>query len=101
MATVDSARSIWLDHRIGTLAPGKAADVVLLRTDRLHMTPLNDPISAVVTSAYAGDVDTVLVGGRVRKRGGPLIGADLTQVRAKAVESRDYLVQASGYGTTA
>jgi cytosine/adenosine deaminase-related metal-dependent hydrolase len=101
MATVDSARSIWLDHRIGTLAPGKAADVVLLRTDRLHMTPLNDPISAVVTSAYAGDVDTVLVGGRVRKRGGPLIGADLTQVRAKAVESRDYLMQASGYGTTA
>ncbi len=101
MATIDSARSIWLGDRIGTLSPGKAADVVLLRTDSLHMTPVNDPVAAVVISANSGDVDTVLVRGRVRKRGGTLIDVDLAQLRAGALESRDYLIQASGYGATA
>ena len=101
MATVDGARSIWQDHRIGTLAPGKAADVVLLRTDRMHLTPLNDPVAAVVTSAHAGDVDTVLVAGRLRKRGGALVGVDLPHLRTRAYESRDYLLRTSGYGKAA
>jgi cytosine/adenosine deaminase-related metal-dependent hydrolase len=101
MATIDGARSIWLDHRIGTLAPGKAADIVLLRADGLHMSPLNDPIAAVVTSANAGDVDTVLVAGRVRKRDGALVGVDVDHLRTRAAESRDYLVQTSGFGRPA
>ena len=101
MATIDGARSLWQEHRTGSLTPGKAADLVLLRTDRLHLTPLNDPIAAVVTSAHAGDVDTVLVAGRVRKRRGALVGVDLPHLRAQADASRDYLMATSGYARAA
>lgn len=95
LATVDGARAAWLDHRIGTLAPGKQADVILLRTDGLHLTPLNDLVGAVVLGAYAGDVDTVLVAGQVVKRGGTLVGADLDRLRAQATASRDRVVAAA------
>ena len=95
LATVDGARAAWLDHRVGSLTPGKQADVVLLRTDRLHLTPLNDVVGAVVLGAFAGDVDTVLVGGQVVKRGGALLGVDVERLRAHATASRDRVVAAA------
>ncbi len=97
MATIDGARSLWLDHKVGTLTPGKQADLVLIRADRLNLTPLNDLVGAVVLGAYAGDVDSVFVAGKAVKRDGTLLGIDLAAVRARAVQSRDYLMRASGF----
>jgi 5-methylthioadenosine/S-adenosylhomocysteine deaminase len=100
LATIDSARALWLDQTTGSLTLGKQADIILLRADRLNLTPLNDLYGAVALSAYAGDVDTVLVGGRIVKRDGALLGVDLAQLRAKARESRDYLITTSGFELT-
>jgi 5-methylthioadenosine/S-adenosylhomocysteine deaminase len=70
MATHGGATAIGLGDRLGVLAPGYLADVVLVDARGPHMTPLHDPLAALVYSARASDVDTVLVGGAVVVRGG-------------------------------
>ncbi|MFE2041449.1 amidohydrolase family protein [Streptomyces sp. NPDC059477] len=90
-ATVEGARACGLDHKVGTLTPGKQADIVLLRTDNTALTPLNNPIGQVVYAAHPGLVDTVLVAGRVVKSGGRLHGDMEARARRLAVASRDAL----------
>ena len=94
---MEGARANGLDSKVGTLTPGKQADVILLRTDRMNVTPLNDPATAVVVGMDTGNVDTVLIGGRVMKRDGQLLHVDWPAVRRLAVESRDYVVEKSGF----
>ncbi|WJR77265.1 amidohydrolase family protein [Bradyrhizobium sp. NP1] len=72
-ATLNNAKAMRLDHRIGTLTPGKQADLILIRTDRPHMVSAQDPVQAVVYYAQGSDVDTVLIGGRIVKRDGHLL----------------------------
>ncbi len=60
--------------RTGSLTPGKEADVVPLRADDVKLSPLNASAEALVLAAHPGNVDTVLVAGRVVKRHGRLIG---------------------------
>lgn len=67
-ATIEGARANGLDSEVGTLTPGKQADLILLRTDRINVSPLNDAATAVVTGMDTGNVDTVLIAGRVMKR---------------------------------
>ena len=96
-ATVEGAKANGLDSKVGTLTPGKQADVIMLRTDRMNVTPLNDPATAVVVGMDTGNVDTVLIGGRVMKRNGQLLHVDWPAVRRLAVESRDHVVAKSGF----
>jgi len=96
-ATVEGARANGLDAKVGTLTPGKQADLIMLRTDRINVTPLNDPATAVVTGMDTGNVDTVLIAGRVMKRHGRLLHVDWPAVRRMAAESRDYVVDKSGF----
>ncbi|MBN9507815.1 MAG: amidohydrolase family protein [Alphaproteobacteria bacterium] len=92
-ATIEGARACGMEHRIGSLTPGKRADIILVRTDALSMTPLNNPIGQFVYNAHPGLVDTVLVDGRVLKRGGVLVDVDLARVRRLATGARDGIVQ--------
>lgn len=71
-ATIGGAEALGLGHRIGTLTPKKQADIVLLRGTDLNLFPVHDPILSIVEQANAGNVDTVFIGGVVRKRGGRL-----------------------------
>jgi 5-methylthioadenosine/S-adenosylhomocysteine deaminase len=96
-ATVEGARANGLDSKVGTLTPGKMADIVMLRTDRLNVTPLNDPATAVVAGMDTGNVDTVLIAGRVMKRHGKLLHVDWPAVRRMVGESRDYVIDKSGF----
>jgi 5-methylthioadenosine/S-adenosylhomocysteine deaminase len=96
-ATVEGARANGLDSKVGTLTPGKQADVIMLRTDRMNVTPLNDPTTAVVVGMDTGNVDTVLIAGRVMKRHGELQHVDWPALRRKAAESRDFVVDKSGF----
>lgn len=66
-------------RRIESLAPGKQADVILIRADDLNMWPVHDPLTSVVMQAGTGNVDTVLVAGEVRKRHGKLVYPELAQ----------------------
>lgn len=96
-ATIEGARANGLATKVGTLTPGKHADIVMLRTDRMNVTPLNDPASAVVTGMDTGNVDTVLIDGRVMKRHGELLHVDWPAVRRHAEQARDYVIARSGF----
>ncbi|HZB43351.1 MAG TPA: amidohydrolase family protein [Ilumatobacter sp.] len=96
-ATIEGARANGLDAKVGSLTPGKKADIIMLRTDRMNVTPLNDPATAVVTSMDTGNVDIVMIGGRVMKRGGQLLHVDWPAVRRFASDSRDFVVAKSGF----
>lgn len=90
-ATIGGARALGLDSIIGSIAPGKRADLVMLRTDTPSMTPVHNPAGHIVFQAGRGDIDTVLVNGRVLKRRGALIGVDLGRARSLVGESLEYL----------
>lgn len=96
-ATIEGARANGLDSKVGTLTPGKQADLIMLRTDRMNVTPLNDPATAVVAGMDTGNVDTVLIAGRVMKRHGELLHVDWPAVKRMAAESRDHVLAKSGF----
>ena len=98
-ATIEGARANGLADKTGSLTPGKQADIVLLRSDRLNVTPLNDPATAVVVGMDTSNVDTVLIGGRVMKRSGVLQHVDWPAVRRAASEARDHVIARSGFRT--
>ncbi|MEA2383825.1 MAG: 5-methylthioadenosine/S-adenosylhomocysteine deaminase [Solirubrobacteraceae bacterium] len=93
-ATLAGARALGIEDRTGSLTPGKEADVVLLRTDRLNMFPVNNAVASVALAANCANVDTVLVRGRVVKRDGRLLACDIPRLRRLGEESRDYLLDA-------
>jgi cytosine/adenosine deaminase-related metal-dependent hydrolase len=94
--TIEGARQFGMEDRIGTLTPGKQADIVLIRHDSLHMSPVNHPVAAVVQSASARDVDTVLIAGRIKKRHGKLVGVDVERARRLIYEARDHVFAQGG-----
>jgi 5-methylthioadenosine/S-adenosylhomocysteine deaminase len=98
-ATANGARAAGLPTTIGTLAPGKQADIIMLRTNGVGVFPMTNVIGTIVQAVERSDVDTVMVAGRLRKRGGKLIGVDIEKLAADAVASRDYLFEASGCRT--
>ena len=96
-ATIDGAAVAGLEQRIGSLRPGKQADLVLIRTGDLNVYPVNNAIGTVVHAAERSNIDTVIIGGRVRKRGGVVLGVDQAQLRAAIDESCGHLFSAAGY----
>jgi cytosine/adenosine deaminase-related metal-dependent hydrolase len=94
-ATADGARVAGLGGTTGSLEPGMQADVVVLRTDRPNVFPINDPIGAVVWGMDTSNVDWVFVAGRVVMRGG-VLEADVERARILATEARQRVVDASG-----
>lgn len=95
-ATVDGARVAGVPES-GSLEPGMRADVLVLRTDRPNIHPVNDPIGAVVWGMDTSNVDWVLVGGEPVVRDGELV-ADTKQARESALASRDRLAALAGDG---
>ncbi|MEV7397073.1 amidohydrolase family protein [Aeromicrobium sp. NPDC092404] len=89
MATVVGSRSLWMEDKIGTLTPGKQADLVVLRADTLHHAPLNNPYGAVALGSHAGDVESVYVAGKAVKRDGELVGVDVARLRRLAETACD------------
>lgn len=91
-ATIEGARANGLEKKIGTLTPGKEADIILLRTDLLNAMPVNNAVGAVVTSMTAQNVDTVLIAGKVMKRGGRLVGVDMNRIArlGREAQARNY-----------
>lgn len=96
-ATIEGAKANGLEDKVGTLTPGKEADIIMLDTTRANIFPINDPIGAVVWGMDTSNVDSVFVGGKALKRNGQLLGVDLDRVRKIAYDSRDYVVKTSGF----
>ncbi len=97
-ATLNNARVMGLEDKIGSLTPGKKADIVLLRRDDWNMSPALNPENAVVMFAHPGNVDTVLIDGEIRKRGGKLTDvAAAEKARAEIAERGPRLMRDAGY----
>jgi cytosine/adenosine deaminase-related metal-dependent hydrolase len=94
-ATIDGASACGLADRTGSLSPGKDADVILLSADDPTVFPFNNPPGTIVAAGHPGLVDTVLVAGRVVKRGGRLLDVDLSRLRSRLIESRDRIAAAA------
>jgi len=91
-ATIDGANAAGLGGVTGSLVVGKAADIVVLDDRSLAMTPLNNPLGAVVYNAHPGLVRDVFVQGKRVKKDGVLVGIDFDELRAMAQASRDHIV---------
>jgi 5-methylthioadenosine/S-adenosylhomocysteine deaminase len=96
-ATVNGAACAGLSQKIGTLTPGKEADIVMIRTDAVNLYPSNNAIGTVVAAADTSNVDTVIIGGVIRKLKGKLVGVNMAKFRQQVDESRAYLFEKSGY----
>ena len=96
-ATVNGARVAGLEDSIGTLTPGKQADIIMVRTDSVAVFPATNAIATIVQAVERADVETVMVSGNIRKRAGKLVDVDLAKLRAEVDASRDYLLEISGH----
>jgi cytosine/adenosine deaminase-related metal-dependent hydrolase len=95
-ATINGAKMIHQEDRIGSLAPGKQADIILLRMDDLTIFPVHDPISSIVTQAGVSNVDTVMLGGRIAKRSGRLMAEGLAGKQARLRRSAERILRDFG-----
>jgi 5-methylthioadenosine/S-adenosylhomocysteine deaminase len=95
MATINGARGIGLGERTGSLTPGKQADIVVIDAAAINLSPVTDPVAAVVTSADVSNVEHVLVAGTFRKRDGKLL-ADTTRARGLVEAARDAILARAG-----
>jgi len=87
IATIDGAVDLGIAERTGSITPGKRADLVLVRTADTNMAPAGDPYEAIVSFAMPANVDTVIVDGRVLRRGGKFTAFDHAQIVAQAREA--------------
>ena len=91
-ATFQGASSIGLDHLTGSIAPGKQADLLLVRANDINNMPLNDAIGTLVLGADPRNIESVLVAGHARKWSGELVGVDLEKLRRETTESRNNII---------
>jgi len=94
-ATMNGAKALRLDSKVGSLKPGKEADIILLDATALNVAPLNQVPGAVVSLMDRTNVETVIVAGKVRKWKGRLLDVDLNQLRGQIEASRDYIFNAA------
>lgn len=101
-ATLGGAKALRLEHRIGSLTPGKQADVILVRATDLNIfpsVPFGDPVQAVVMNAETANVDTVLIAGEVLKRHGKLAfpAERIEKLKDEVLASRERVMKKGDY----
>ncbi len=89
LGTIDAARVLGLDQEIGSIEPGKKADLQLVNMQRLGLTPVNDPVTTLVYHGHAKDVDMVLVDGEVVVSDGMVRTADQDDLVVRAGDAAD------------
>jgi 5-methylthioadenosine/S-adenosylhomocysteine deaminase len=87
LATIEGARSLGLADRIGSIAKGKRADLIMVNARDINMGPFTDPYHMLVDSAQPWNVDTVMVDGRIVKRGGRLTAIDTATLMTEATKA--------------
>ena len=85
--TMEGARALGLETRIGSLTPGKQADVTILDATALNMWPVNDPYSTVIMQANSGNVRDVIIAGDFKKREGRLLRTDIGEIMSQLAAS--------------
>jgi 5-methylthioadenosine/S-adenosylhomocysteine deaminase len=93
LATIEGARSLGLDAEIGSLVPGKRADLIMINTRQVNLAVFSEPAHLLVEAAQPSNVDTVVVDGRILKRGGQLTSVDVTAIIDEAAAAAAALRQ--------
>ncbi len=94
--TINGAHMMGVPERIGSLAPGKQADIVLLRSNDLNLFPVHDAVRSIVRQAGPGNVDAVMVAGKFVKRDGRLLYGDLKARQAELLDSGRRIIADAG-----
>jgi cytosine/adenosine deaminase-related metal-dependent hydrolase len=94
--TVEGARMLGQLDRIGTLAAGKQADLVLVRASDLNMQPVHDAVNSVVFQTTLANIDSVMIAGQWKKRDGRLLGVQLAPLLDRLQASGRKITQAMG-----
>jgi 5-methylthioadenosine/S-adenosylhomocysteine deaminase len=97
LATIEGARTTRLDSKIGTLTPGKEADIIMLATDRINVFPMNNVPGTVVTLLDTSNVENVFIAGKAMKWQGRLVGVDLNRIRRAIETARDGVLARAKY----
>jgi cytosine/adenosine deaminase-related metal-dependent hydrolase len=87
LATIEGARSMGVDDRVGSLRAGKRADLIMVNTRDVNLAVFSDPAHMLVEAAQPSNVDTVMVDGRILKRRGRLTAVDVGQLASEASEA--------------
>ena len=87
LATIEGAKVLGLADKVGSLTPGKRADLIMIRKTDINMAPVGDAYYAIVFQGQPSNVDTVVVDGRILVKGGKLVAVDLAKVVREATES--------------
>jgi cytosine/adenosine deaminase-related metal-dependent hydrolase len=95
--TVEGARILGFQDRIGTISPGKQADLVFIRADALNLWPVHDPVATVVMQANLANIDSVMIAGAWRKRDGRLLFHDLDHVKTDLARSGNRILSELGW----
>jgi 5-methylthioadenosine/S-adenosylhomocysteine deaminase len=96
MATIDGARALHLEREIGSLEKGKKADLIVIGLDAPHAVPSYDVYAQLAYALKGGDVETVVIGGRVVMRGKKLLTVDEAEAMARAREYRKKVAESLG-----
>jgi len=94
--TMNGAKALKLDGKVGSLTPGKEADIIILDATKINVAPLNQVPGAVVSLMDRTNVETVIVAGKVRKWKGQLVDVNFDHLRNQLEASRDFVFQAAG-----
>lgn len=97
LATIDGARSMGIDGSVGSLTPGKRADIIMVDTRAVNLAVLTEPAHLLVEAAQPANVDTVIIDGRIVKRGGRLTSLDVGEVVDAAARASAGVRQRSGW----
>jgi cytosine/adenosine deaminase-related metal-dependent hydrolase len=87
LATIDGARDLGIADKVGSLVPGKRADLILIRTTDINMAPIGDPFDALVSLAQPSNIDTVAIDGRLLRQKGLFTALDYPKVARDAADS--------------
>jgi cytosine/adenosine deaminase-related metal-dependent hydrolase len=98
LATIGGARSMGLGDRIGSLVPGKRADLIMVNTRQVNLAVFTEPVHLLVEAAQPANVDTVVVDGTILKRAGALTTVDVGEVIDDAAAAYQALRKRSGWG---
>lgn len=91
--TTEGARMLGRDHQIGSLTPGKLADLVIINANDLNLIPVHDPVSTVVMQTSPANIEGVMIGGIWKKRNGRLLAEGLESKKELLAQSGQRLVQ--------
>ena len=96
-ATIESAKALRLDKKVGSLKPGKQADLIFINKNDLNLFPVNSAVEAVVFHANGSNVDTVMIAGKIRKRNGKLTYREIEKKKVLLARSSQRILKGFKY----